>query len=188
MGQAEVPGLTNLRRKLTSQASREITPCCLLDDLRAAAEAGFDPICAYNLVLTPDLGTEWSRDGSLVQAMPGGARARATWLAVREALLDRAFDDSPVDLRRLHLTRNLSRLSVDAAYAGFFGTDLFDDFAAYFEVFAEAGLVTREGHTVGLTPDGMFYADAVAGLLARRRAAGLRRGADDGDARRSPMG
>lgn len=62
-----------------------------LDDARAAIEIGFDQICIYNLVLTADLDTEWARDRTLVQAMPDPTKALATFLAVRESLLERGY-------------------------------------------------------------------------------------------------
>lgn len=218
-----------------------------LADVRAAVECGFDQICIYNLVLTEDLDTEWARDRSLVSLMPRGTQAKATWCALREALLERGFtqttltnfervprfayerasfdpgtydglgfgpgaistltsrtrdravkwlntpssegyasavasifDYGPEDLRLLHVTRNLSRLSIDArAYERFFGTSLADDFSEPLGVLLAAGLVAWRKSSVDLTVEGMFYADAVSGLLSHRRVATLRRNFDD---------
>lgn len=240
-----------------------------LGDVRAAIESGFDQICAYNLVLTSDLDTPWAQDGSLVNAMPDGAKALATSLAVRQTLLERGYVQTTLtnferidvaqtphrfvyesasfdpatydgigfgpgaistftcrshrravkwinsgtsdayaremrdrnrgiastfvytfeDLKLLHLTRNLSRLSIDcSAYELFFGTDLNADFPSCFSALEDARLVRREGARIELTPEGMFYADAVVGLLAHRRVAELRKGADDRAARHQHMG
>ena len=240
-----------------------------LADVRTALACGFDQICAYNLVLTPELDTAWARDRSLVDAMPDPATAMVTWLAVRQTLLESgyvqttltnfervdvastprrfvyelasfdparydglgfgpgaistftsrdhrraakwmnlgtsdayagaiagqhhaiamAFDYAPVDLRLLHLTRRLARLSIDcAAYERCFGADPAADFPGDFAVLEEARLVRRRGATIELTPEGMFYADAVVGLLAHRRVAELRAGADDRDALDQHMG
>jgi oxygen-independent coproporphyrinogen-3 oxidase len=77
------------------------------------------------------------------------------------------FGYLPLDLSLLHLTRNLARLRIDgAAYERVFGSSPFEDFAASFELFEEAHLLRREGQVAHLTPEGMFYADSIAGLLA----------------------
>lgn len=81
---------------------------------------------------------------------------------------ERVFDYHGEDLRLLHLTRQLSALRVDAqAYRAFFGTDAVADFSQAFAAIEAAGLIEVPG--LKLTPKGMFYADAVAGLLAHRR-------------------
>lgn len=99
------------------------------------------------------------------------------------------FDYAPEDLRLLHVTRNLSGLAIDAvAYARFFGTTLAADFAEALEALETAGLVQRRTSSVDLTPEGMFYADAVAGLFSHRRVASLRRSFDDRASVRQFMG
>jgi oxygen-independent coproporphyrinogen-3 oxidase len=231
-----------------------------LADVRAAAELGADQICAYNLVLTADLGTEWARDPTLVNAMPDARSACATWLAVRESLLalgyvqttltnferadvaetsrrfvyERAsfdpatrdaigfgpgaistftgkgnrsvlkwmnagtsrqfvesllakrrgvatvFEYTGRDARLLHLTRGFARLAIDRrAYRRFFAADAVDDFAAAFEALERARLVVCANDAIELTEEGMFYADAVAGLLAHERTKELRAELDD---------
>ncbi|AGC43767.1 oxygen-independent coproporphyrinogen III oxidase [Myxococcus stipitatus DSM 14675] len=86
-----------------------------------------------------------------------------------------AFRYKPLDLRLLHLTRNLARLEIDcAAYERFFGTNPFWDFPEHFELLMENRLITFEDRIARLTPVGMFYADAVAGLFAHRRVLELR--------------
>lgn len=235
-----------------------------LTDVRTAIELGFDQICAYNLVLTSDLDTEWARDSALVQAMPDMATSLASWLAVRELLLESGYTQTTLtnfertdvaqsprrfvyelasfdpatrdaigfgpgaistftsdhrrkavkwmnigtsddfagamrqrgsamasgfvywhtDLRLLHLTRNLARLAIDCAgYQRFFGTTPLRDFPAQFQLLEEARLVQHGDQTIELTPEGMFYADAVAGLLAHTQVATLRKAGDLGAVR-----
>ncbi len=263
------------RRGCTASADRLFNlpgapPERALDDVRAAIELGLDQICAYNLVLTPELDTEWARDHALVQAMPGAEAARATWLAVREALLESGyvqttltnferadvagtprrfvyeaasfdparhdglgfgpgaistftarggrravkwmnaetsgdfvdaidvlrsavasdFEYELLDLKLLHLTRNLARLAIDCgAYEAAFGASPLADFEPHWQVLEDARLVRRDGAArIELTPAGMFYADAIAGLLAHRRVTELRDVLDDTSARRHRMG
>lgn len=234
-----------------------------LADVRAAIACGFDQICVYNLVLTEDLDTEWARDRSLVSLMPRGAQSKATWYALRSALLESGyvqttltnferadvastprrfayerasfdpgaydgigfgpgaistftsrtrsrarkwvhagrseayaqsaagtiFDYAEEDLRLLHVTRNLSRLAIDAAaYEDFFGTELVADFIEPIGALSAAGLVRWRDERLELTPEGMFYADAVAGLFSHRRVAALRRSFDDRSGVRQFMG
>ncbi|WP_342380382.1 radical SAM protein [Myxococcus stipitatus] len=98
-----------------------------------------------------------------------------------------AFRYSPMDMRLLHLTRNLARLQVDChAYERSFGTNPFWDFPEHFELLTEARLITFADRIAHLTPVGMFYADAIAGLFAHRRVLELRE-MDEG-ALRDPMG
>lgn len=89
--------------------------------------------------------------------------------------VDRQFRYEAVDLRLLHLTRTLARLALDRhVYQARFGTDALADHAAAFEVLQEEGLVAIDAREVRLTPRGMFFADAVAGLLAWPRTSVLR--------------
>ncbi|MBX3228776.1 MAG: radical SAM protein [Labilithrix sp.] len=99
------------------------------------------------------------------------------------------FDYSALDLRLLHLTRNLARLAIDnAEYEAFFGETPLAGFAVPFEALEEAGLVRRDSRTIELTPLGMFYADAAAGLLAHHRVAEIRRAGDENQSTRHHMG
>jgi oxygen-independent coproporphyrinogen-3 oxidase len=69
-------------------------------------------------------------------------------------------------LARLFVTRSLAKLRLDGAlYQRLFGRSLDEDFAALPTLVAK-GLVGREGADVVLTPEGMFFADAVVSLLA----------------------
>jgi coproporphyrinogen III oxidase-like Fe-S oxidoreductase len=84
------------------------------------------------------------------------------------------FDYAGLDLELLHLTRGLSRLAIDrAVYAVRFGIDPGKRFALELEVLEAAGLVLCSRDEIALTPTGMFYADAVTGLLASERVAQL---------------
>jgi oxygen-independent coproporphyrinogen-3 oxidase len=240
-----------------------------LADVRSAVAIGFDQICVYNLVLNAELSTVWARDERLVGAMPDNARACATWLLLRDSLIEAGyaqttltnferrgevqaargfkyerasfdparvdgigfgpgaistftdrrqnramkwtndgtstgfarqmryrgraievmFEYSATDLRLLHLTRSLSKLSVNrGAYETFFGADPLSDFSDHWAVLEEANLVRLIDGIIELTPEGMFYADAVAGLLAHERVAELRAEPDDGLSMHDPMG
>lgn len=81
------------------------------------------------------------------------------------------------DLKVLHLTRTLPRLSLArSVYQGVFGSDLVGDFQPQFEALEQSGLVNINSDAVDLTAKGMFYADSVAGLLASDRVSQLRLG------------
>lgn len=100
--------------------------------------------------------------------------AYAAQLARGEPAIASTFPYAPLDLRLLHATRNLSRLHIDlAAYRAFFGTAFEADFAAELACLVDQDLLRRTEARVELTPEGMFFADAVAGLLAHRRLASL---------------
>lgn len=89
---------------------------------------------------------------------------------------DRRFVYQPEDVRLLHVTRTLSRLALDrGVYRLRFGTDVVADHAAAFEALTREHLVDVDASSVRLTPRGMFYADAVAGLLAWQRSAVLKK-------------
>jgi oxygen-independent coproporphyrinogen-3 oxidase len=97
-----------------------------------------------------------------------------------------SFAYSRMDLQLLHATRQLARLAIDrAAYDAFFGSDVVADFARQFEILEDARLLRVTDSSVTVTPEGMFYADAIAGLLASSRAAQLK---NANDARPLAMG
>jgi oxygen-independent coproporphyrinogen-3 oxidase len=99
----------------------------------------------------------------------------------------RWFDYAGIDLELLHLTRGLARLAIDrAAYAARFGADPGQRFARELEALEDAHLVRCSREEIALTPTGMFYADAVTGLLAGARVAELREAVSD--AHRQHMG
>jgi oxygen-independent coproporphyrinogen-3 oxidase len=219
------------------------TQALMLDDVRIAAELGFDQICIYHLVLHAELGTAWARDPALVAALPSTDAACDNWLALREALIGRGYaqatltnfertgrflyerasftpetydaigfgplaistlsslrerravktlrskrqgtggwfgpDDlwfayDEIDLRLLHLTRSLPLLAIDRrAYSQRFAIDLAGEHADALAALAAAALVTVDDDALALTPRGMFYADAVAGLFAWQRVQSL---------------
>ncbi len=79
----------------------------------------------------------------------------------------RAFVYGPRDARILYLTRKIVTLGFErSSYRALFGTDALDDFAREIEALRTERLVTVTPEAVSLTPEGMFYADTVAGLLA----------------------
>jgi oxygen-independent coproporphyrinogen-3 oxidase len=83
---------------------------------------------------------------------------------------ERAFRYTPQDLRVFHLTRRLAALRIDRLdYHAFFGTDPVDDFPAEFEALEEEGLLTITEQAIKPTEYGMFYADSIASLLARKQ-------------------
>lgn len=84
---------------------------------------------------------------------------------------DLHFPYTEDDLRLLFLTRGLARLSVDRAHLGF---DPVDALREPLEALVEEGLLTIDATTLALTPRGMAWADAVAGLLSSRRVEQLR--------------
>jgi oxygen-independent coproporphyrinogen-3 oxidase len=93
---------------------------------------------------------------------------------------DRYFAYGPLDLRIFYLTRRLAALDIDHDdYRRLFGTDALADFEPEFEAAIDEGLLEATPRAVRPTPRGMFYADAVASLWARRRRA-LRLGNDNG--------
>jgi coproporphyrinogen III oxidase-like Fe-S oxidoreductase len=88
---------------------------------------------------------------------------------------DRYFAYDPWDLRIFYLTRRLAALDIHRGrYAQLFGTDPLTDFASAFAVLRDEGLVEVTAHTIRPTPRGMFYADSIAALLARRQIAARR--------------
>lgn len=66
----------------------------MLADVERAAELGFDQICVYHLVLYHGLGTVWSQDDEMVDAVPSMPAAADNWLAVRERLHELGYRQS----------------------------------------------------------------------------------------------
>lgn len=90
---------------------------------------------------------------------------------------DLYFPYEEADLKLLYVTRSLPRLRVERApYKQLLGRDLAEeeDFAGPIAALVDAGLVTLSDDALTLSPRGMYYADAVAGLLAWRRAEQVR--------------
>ena len=85
------------------------------------------------------------------------------------------FDYDPLDRKLLLLTRGLPLLSLDRRrYTRLFGSDVADDFAPVLDAARRADLLTFSERAIELTPKGMFFADAIAGLLAEDRVAEVR--------------
>jgi oxygen-independent coproporphyrinogen-3 oxidase len=83
---------------------------------------------------------------------------------------DREFCYTPQDLRVFHLTRRLAALRIYRLdYQAFFGTDPVDDFPTEFEALGQERLVTITEEAIEPTELGMFYADSIASLLARKQ-------------------
>ncbi|MBI1947778.1 MAG: radical SAM protein [Deltaproteobacteria bacterium] len=79
------------------------------------------------------------------------------------------------DTLLLHVTRSLARARLDLCVVRErFGLDAAERFAGELAACAEAGLVVLNDRELSLTPRGMFFADAVVGLLAAGRAAVVR--------------
>jgi oxygen-independent coproporphyrinogen-3 oxidase len=78
----------------------------MLEDVRMAAEMGFDQICIYHLVLTENMGTPWASDPAIIAALPTVADGCDNWLAVRELLLELGFVQTTLT--------NFERASVNA--------------------------------------------------------------------------
>lgn len=61
------------------------------EDVDRAIDCGFDQICLYHLVLSPGVGTPWSKDSSLVGEMKKPGVILNYWLDLRERLLKHGF-------------------------------------------------------------------------------------------------
>ena len=80
-----------------------------------------------------------------------------------------------VDLSLLLVTRMFAALRIDRArYRGFLGADLLDHHGPVVRAVVEAGLATLDDEAFALTPEGTWFADAVAGTFAEARAHELR--------------
>src|SRR6185436_14471394 len=60
-------------------------------DVRIAAEAGLDHVGLYHLVAFRGLGTEWSKDPSMLAGLPTNDVAAENWEFLREGLLALGF-------------------------------------------------------------------------------------------------
>jgi oxygen-independent coproporphyrinogen-3 oxidase len=91
-----------------------------------------------------------------------GERGAAPW--------DRYFEYEADDMRVFYLTRRLAALHVDRReYRALFGADLLEDMGGEVGAAAADGLIQVNDDALRPTPCGMFFADAVASLLAHRR-------------------
>jgi coproporphyrinogen III oxidase-like Fe-S oxidoreductase len=83
---------------------------------------------------------------------------------------DRYFVYDREDMRVFYLTRRLAALHIDAhEYRGLFGADVLEEMASEMDAAAAACLIEVSADAIRPTPRGMFFADSVASLLARRR-------------------
>ena len=71
------------------------------------------------------------------------------------------------------MTRSLARTQLSlSVYAARFGSELENDFAEPLAACVERELIVVEGDRLRLTPEGMFFADAVLGTFAHDRVEG----------------
>ena len=113
--------------------------------------------------------------GGLKVLNPDGADAYAAAVDLGGPPWERFFRYAPTDLRVFYLTRRLAALEIDRGeYRQLFDTDILADFGKEFTAAAEEGLVEVTAAAVRPTPRGMFYADAVASLVARRQTEALK--------------
>jgi oxygen-independent coproporphyrinogen-3 oxidase len=81
----------------------------------------------------------------------------------------KAFVYRELDQKVLWLTRRLAALEIDRVkYRMLFNADALDDFSQELGAARDAGLVAVTRDAIRPTPRGMFFADAVAALLASR--------------------
>src|SRR6516225_6417494 len=129
---------------------------------------GFGP-GGISFAADPDFG------GGLKVLNPDGADAYAAAVDLGGPPWERFFRYAPTDLRVFYLTRRLAALEIDRGeYRQLFDTDILADFGKEFTAAAEEGLVEVTAAAVRPTPRGMFYADAVASLVARRQTEALK--------------
>jgi len=225
------------------------SPNAMRDDLRRAIELGLDQICLYHLVLFRGLGTVWSRNSELLDAIPSNQQACQNWIALRKQLLtagyvqttltnferqsvhetqrrfsyenfsfqpnrydmvgfgpsgisfaanksftrgwkttnsestieylqrmkktgtpcERFFIYDEYDLRVFYLIRRLAALAIEPHdYERQFGVLVSRDFAQEFVALSDARLIGTRKKAIVPTAKGMFYADAIASLFARK--------------------
>jgi len=98
---------------------------------------------------------------------PTGADAYREAVAAGTRVWNKAFVYRPLDQKVLWLTRRLAALSIDRArYRALFGTDVLADFGREIAAACDAGLLHVTECSINPTPRGMFYADAIAAVLA----------------------
>lgn len=107
--------------------------------------------------------------GGLKVLNPEGAAEYAAAIEREEPAWNRFFAYDPDDLRVLYLTRRLAALAIDRAEYRVFWGDLLKDLPREIEALEAAKLVTVTPREVCPTPRGVFYADSIAALLARRQ-------------------
>ncbi|MBI3929746.1 MAG: Fe-S oxidoreductase [Armatimonadetes bacterium] len=130
--------------------------------------AGFGPAAlSCSSDLAGSMAVKWMNEGRAADY------ARA--VDERAIAFSHRFVYGQKDLKLLYLTRKLPLLRIPrAAYREAYGGDPLEDLAEEFSALDRAGLTRATADAVELTPRGMFYADAVAGLLASGRVRELR--------------
>jgi oxygen-independent coproporphyrinogen-3 oxidase len=82
---------------------------------------------------------------------------------------NKAFVYRPLDQKVLWLARRLAALDIDChRYRALFDSDILADFGAEIGAARDAGLLAVTPDAIRPTPRGMFFADAVAAVLASR--------------------
>jgi oxygen-independent coproporphyrinogen-3 oxidase len=120
-------------------------------------------------------------DGARKILNPDGAEVYRAAVASGGPVWDRYFCYAPRDLRVFYLARRLAALGIDRAkYADLFDADPLDQFPREWAASTNENLVDIGPQAIRPTPRGMFYADSIAGLFARRRVRAL-------SARQSPV-
>ena len=108
--------------------------------------------------------------GGLKLLNPDGADDYAAAVARGGAPWDRSFRYGPTDMRVFYFTRRLAALGIDRAeYRRLFGTEVLADFEFELTAAHDEELVELTDSAVRPTPRGMFFADSIASLVARRR-------------------
>ena len=121
---------------------------------------GFGP-SAISYAATKDFGF------GLKTMNPAGADEYRAAATSGQRVWNKAFVYRPLDQKVLWLTRRLAALEIDRTrYRALFGTDVLADFGAEVAAARDAGLMEVTEHVIRPTPRGMFYADAVAAVLA----------------------
>lgn len=83
---------------------------------------------------------------------------------------NRYFQYQPVDLQILDLTRKMASLKVDyRAFELRFGKGSWEVYRSLFDLFCAENLMAQDDGVFRLTPQGMFYSDSMASLLAMQR-------------------
>ena len=68
----------------------------MVEDVTTAISLGFDQICIYHLVLFRLLGTEWSKNPELTNAIPDNNDAHKNWMVLQKILIDNGFEQNTV--------------------------------------------------------------------------------------------
>lgn len=98
---------------------------------------------------------------------PGGADEYCDAVMAHKRIWNKAFGYGSLDQKVLWLTRRLAALDIDRdRYRVLFGTDVLADFGSEISAARDAGLLSVMGHEIRPTPRGMFFADAIASVLA----------------------